>query len=256
MVFDAEFDAYQRRSARASRPWRVTAGLGVAAGLAVVALLWWAMATVAEWNLPTPVVASADVLPDTASAEVAAARTESPAIRAKEFEPATTKRVPQEPSLFNWDSDFDRTAGMLGLPKDFAADGATTTFRAPARPPAARPEPFAAPPPPPPDATALRSDRAASTPEAALTSDKPAPAIQEAIAAHRKAPPQEHEALLSAAAKPHKAPASGYYTEKLIEQGDAGGIKFRYLRRKCAPPNMVDVCFMPAENRRSIVVQR
>src|ERR1700722_5713673 len=121
MVFDAEFDAYQRRSDRAFRPWRVTAGLGAAAGLAMVVLVWWAMATVAEWNLPTPVVASTGELPDTASAEVAAART----------------GVPQEPSLFNWNSEFDGTAGMLGLPKDFAADGATTIFRAPARPLAA-----------------------------------------------------------------------------------------------------------------------
>jgi hypothetical protein len=46
------------------------------------------------------------------------------------------------------------------------------------------------------------------------------------------------------------------YVEKLVEQGDAGEIRFRYVRRNCTPPNMVDVCFMAAANRRSIVVQR
>jgi hypothetical protein len=253
MVFDAEFDAYQRGSDRASRPWRVTAALGIAAGLAVVALVWWAMATVADWNLPTPVVASAGVLPDTVSVEGAAARTEHLVIQ-KASEGPLAQTAPQEPSVLNWDSEFDRTAGMLVLPKDLAPDGATTAFRAPTKPLAASPEPVAAllpvpPQPPAPDATV-------STPEGALTPDKPASAMHEAIAGHRKALAQEHEALLAAAAKPHKTAGSGYYTEKLIEQGDAGGIKFRYLRRKCAPPNMVDVCFMPAENRRSIVVQR
>ena len=45
MVFDAEFDAYQRGPDRASPAWRVTAGLAIAAGLAVVVVVWWAMAS-------------------------------------------------------------------------------------------------------------------------------------------------------------------------------------------------------------------
>jgi hypothetical protein len=258
MVFDAEFDAYKRGPDRASPVWRVTAGLAIAAGLAVVVVVWWAMATVANWNLPTPIAASEGVLPETLSAGVAAAKTADPVIEAKRFEAPATKAVPNEPSVYNWDSEFDRTAGMLVPPKDFAADGAATAFRAPA-PRFAAPELGAsipALPPPPPVAAAPRSVAAESALEAALTPDKPALAMHEAIAGHRKAPAQEHEPLLAAAAKPHKAAGAGYYTEKLIEQGDAGAIKFRLVRRKCTPPNMVDVCFMPAENRRSILVQR
>jgi hypothetical protein len=43
--------------------------------------------------------------------------------------------------------------------------------------------------------------------------------------------------------------------EKLVEQGDAGDVTFRYRRRNCTPSNMVDVCYMPLENRRGIVVE-
>jgi len=46
------------------------------------------------------------------------------------------------------------------------------------------------------------------------------------------------------------------YVEKFVEQGDAGEVKFRYRRQSCEPPNMPDVCFMPQENRRNIVVER
>jgi hypothetical protein len=59
--------------------------------------------------------------------------------------------------------------------------------------------------------------------------------------------------------RPHKPAAAAErptYTEKIIEQGDSGELKFHYRRRACTPGNMVDVCYMPAENRRSIVVQR
>jgi hypothetical protein len=53
-----------------------------------------------------------------------------------------------------------------------------------------------------------------------------------------------------------KTAARSYYVEKLIEQGDAGEVKFRYRRQPCEPPNMPDVCFMPQESRRNIVVER
>jgi hypothetical protein len=58
------------------------------------------------------------------------------------------------------------------------------------------------------------------------------------------------------AAKVHKLGARPYFMEKLVEQGDAGDITFRYRRRNCTPPHMVDVCYMPPENRRNIVVER
>ena len=59
-----------------------------------------------------------------------------------------------------------------------------------------------------------------------------------------------------AAAAPPKPAARSYYIEKIVEQGDVGDVKFRYRRQSCTPPNMPDVCFMPQENRRNIVVER
>jgi hypothetical protein len=53
-----------------------------------------------------------------------------------------------------------------------------------------------------------------------------------------------------------KLSARSYYLEKIVEQGDAGEVKFRYRRHSCEPPNMPDVCFMPQANRRGIVVER
>jgi len=53
-----------------------------------------------------------------------------------------------------------------------------------------------------------------------------------------------------------KPAARSFYIEKLVEQGDAGEVKYRYRRQSCTPPNMPDVCSMPQENRRSIVVER
>jgi hypothetical protein len=56
--------------------------------------------------------------------------------------------------------------------------------------------------------------------------------------------------------KPHRVVERPSYLEKVVEQGDAGEIKFHYRRQVCGPRHMVDVCYMPAENRRSILVQR
>jgi len=47
-----------------------------------------------------------------------------------------------------------------------------------------------------------------------------------------------------------------YYIEKFVEQGDAREPKYRFRRQLCEPPNMPDVCFMPQESRRNIVVER
>jgi hypothetical protein len=59
------------------------------------------------------------------------------------------------------------------------------------------------------------------------------------------------------AATPSPKPSvRSYYMEKVVEQGDAGELKFRYRRQSCEPPNMPDVCFMPQANRRGIVVER
>lgn len=60
----------------------------------------------------------------------------------------------------------------------------------------------------------------------------------------------------AAAAPRSPKPSRSYYMEKVVEQGDAGEVKFKYRRQSCEPPNMPDVCFMPQANRRGIVVER
>jgi hypothetical protein len=64
------------------------------------------------------------------------------------------------------------------------------------------------------------------------------------------------EPAVVATPRSSKVPARSYYMEKIVEQGDAGEVKFRYRRQSCKPPNMPDVCFMPQANRRGIVVER
>jgi len=74
--------------------------------------------------------------------------------------------------------------------------------------------------------------------------------------------PRPETAGASASAAAVAAPSSpkfaarSYYVEKFVEQGDAGEVKYRYRRLPCEPPNMPDVCFMPQESRRNIVVER
>jgi hypothetical protein len=68
--------------------------------------------------------------------------------------------------------------------------------------------------------------------------------------------PRPEPAAAVAAPNSPKPAARSYYMEKFIEQGDAGEVKFRYRRQPCEPPNMPDVCFMPQENRRNVVVER
>jgi len=75
------------------------------------------------------------------------------------------------------------------------------------------------------------------------------------------APPQPAETQKRGArdaATPSSTRLAGrsYYIEKFVEQGDAGEPKYRYRRQLCEPPNMPDVCFMPHESRRNIVVER
>src|SRR5215470_2579462 len=68
--------------------------------------------------------------------------------------------------------------------------------------------------------------------------------------------PGPEPAAAVAAPRSSKLPSRSYYMEKIVEQGDAGEMRFRYRRQSCEPPNMPDVCFMPQANRRGIVVER
>ncbi len=83
----------------------------------------------------------------------------------------------------------------------------------------------------------------------------PAPSTSAAEHAKRFVQTRKADHPGTAAPKPHRLAARPTYLEKTIEEGDAGEVSFRYRRRNCTAPNVVDVCFMPAENRRSIVVE-
>jgi hypothetical protein len=71
------------------------------------------------------------------------------------------------------------------------------------------------------------------------------------------ATPKPHKTAQEEAATPksHKA-AQAEYIERVVEQGDAGAVTYKDVRRRCEPGSMVDVCYMPAKNRRSIVIER
>jgi len=86
----------------------------------------------------------------------------------------------------------------------------------------------------------------------------PQTAAPQLAAENQKRPLREPKPERTAAAMPNspKPAARSFYVEKIVEQGDAGEVKFRYRRQPCAPPNMPDVCFMPQESRRGIVVER
>ena len=94
----------------------------------------------------------------------------------------------------------------------------------------------------------MRSDSEAKSLEPAVFASPPAMESQKRLRDLRPEP-----AVAVATPKPA---GRSYYIEKFIEQGDAGEAKFRYRRQPCEPPNMPDVCFMPQESRRNIVVER
>jgi hypothetical protein len=80
---------------------------------------------------------------------------------------------------------------------------------------------------------------------------RPVPVLRDKVRAHQRSSDETHVA----SAKPHRSGNHAEYVEQYVEQGDAGKVQFHYRRRSCTPGNMVDVCYMPAENRREIVVQ-
>jgi hypothetical protein len=234
---DAPLDAYEHGypDERASfSSWHVTAGLGAVTALAAVGIVWWAMATVSAWHLPT--TAAKHVLPLEIDRGSAVASTSDPTtVVAKTDRAGATRAEPPDLRFSGWEADLDRTGMMFVLPENLSGD------QTKARPNLAPQEANAAPP----------------VADAAPEVDVPALPAARTFARHRRLASSEHDQPRAAAgSRLHKGFARGTYTEKVVEQGDAGEVKYRYVRRTCTPPHMVDVCYMPAENRRSVVVQR
>jgi hypothetical protein len=245
-LFDARAHGFP--DDRAFSSWHLTAGLGAVASLATAGVVWWTMATVSGWHLANPSAEHA-----LASEPARAAATPDPAtvpmtVVAKS-DRATPQIEPMELRFSGWEADLDRGAKTFVPPEDFAVDQTKARGFGPGE---ARAVPNEA-------KAALAVD-----PVPAPATDPPALPAHRTFVPHRRLASSEREADQPRATsqprvtspKLHKAFARGTYTEKVVEQGDAGEVKYRYVRRTCAPPHMVDVCYMPAETRRSIVVQR
>jgi hypothetical protein len=222
MTFDARFGGNIRGSTdheTSLASWHLTAGLGTIAILACVGIIWWAKATVADWNFPSPGPSAELVLQSDPVARP------DPTAANDSVHAAATESAPRDWRLSGWEDNLDRTGMISILPEDFAEDQSTARRDR-------QPEPsWAAAPMP------------GSDPEGSGTRK-------------RRNPHWGDQRLDRSRAAMAKVAGRPYFIEKLVEQGDAGDLKLRYVHRKCAPPNMVDVCFMPPENRRSIIVQR
>jgi hypothetical protein len=223
--------------------WRFTAILGTVAMLGTTGILSLATVTIMDLRY-------------------------NPPEQSEELEtPLTNKQVVAAPtgaepgaSIFDWNNDLDWLSQRQATTQAFAAD--SKIFRADQRPDLPVPVP-------PISRSEPQSQQVQSTVPQVAAPQGAAPQVTAAVAAPQALVPQllaeprrhivrapQPEPTRAVTARPHKLAARPSYVEKIVEQGDAGEVKFRYLHHVCAPPHMVDVCFMPPENRRGIVVQR
>jgi hypothetical protein len=223
--------------------WRFTAILGTVAILGTAGVLSWAMVTDSDPKSEPSERAAAPALPLSSEQSAGFA--------------AALAAAPSEPRLSGWNDDLDWLSKKAMSTQTFVTpktlgDTAKPFWQAKApdlplpAPPRSRSEPedqqaqIAVPQPP---VEHQAEHQGAAEPHRRAQHDaKPEPVV----AAAAKAQP----------AKPHRVAARPSYVEKVIEQGDAGEVKFHYRRQVCGPRHMVDVCYMPPENRRSIVVER
>ena len=166
---------------------------------------------------------------------------------------ATFGAVP-EASFAGWQNDLDLLSKQPIVPPAFVDQSkAGWQDRAPDLP-------LAAPPISPSDLESRQATSAQLPVPQVIGPQGPVPqvAAPQAPAGHQMhlVRDPKPEVVRIAAQKSHRLAARPSYVEKIVEQGDAGDVKFRYRRHACAPPHMVDICYMPPKNRRSIVVQR
>jgi hypothetical protein len=242
---NAEFDPFEHGfpDDRSFSAWHLTAGLGAVASLATVGIVWWAMATVSSWHLPIPSADRALAL-EPQPAAAAAATSDPTTIVAKSDRGPAPRSEPMDWIFPGWEANLDRTAKTFVLPEDFAADQTKAWPNQAARESSAPPREANAAPP--------AADLAPET----YTPTHRTFATHRRLASVERDLPRERDQSRTTSPKLHKGFARGSYTEKVVEQGDAGEVKYRYVRRTCTPPHMVDVCYMPADARRSVTVQR
>jgi len=213
--------------------WRFTAMLGVVAIVLSAGILSWVMVTIADLNYTAPSRSvELSMLPQHDQRNDFANDFANNLVEADESGRAGL-------GISGWESDLSWLGKGSFAPQGFLDLAAPLQFEPNSQPLAAAP--------------ASQSDWQSDPPGQQTTSSVP-----EAAVGHPQRLAQDHRAGASRAAtpKPHKPTARSYYVEKSVEQGDSGDVKFRYRRRNCAPSNMVDVCYMPAEIRRGIIVER
>ena len=213
----------------AATRWRLTAILGTVAILGSVGVF--AAATMVDLKIERPAVASDPSLPSKGDDLAAAFASQKP-----------------EPQSYGWEFDFDwlnkgKPAALVedhkpGQPDD-QPGGLVTAV------------PIAHP-----DLPGWQPDRPGLEPDSAGRETTPALAGPSAQHPDRVRRDRKPDPPRAAAPKPHRLAMRPTYLERSVEEGDAGEVTFHYRRRACTPPHMVDVCYMPAENRRTIVVER
>jgi hypothetical protein len=205
--------------------------LGTVALLGTAGVLTWGMVTVADLRSS----GSARSIDSAVSADQLAV---PPRIEQSEDFAAAFGALP-EASVSDWKDDLDLLSKQPIAPPAYVDDlKAGLPDRAPDLPH----------PAPPISLSDLESQQAKSP-------VVPVPQLPVQRQMHHMRDPKP-EVAQAAAPKPHRLAARSSYVEKIVEQGDAGDVKFRYRRHVCAPPHMVDVCYMPPENRRAIVVKQ
>jgi hypothetical protein len=215
--------------------WRFTAILGAVAILGTAGIYTWATGTVADPKSTASVPTERTVT----RGEIASA------LKSNQPKDSALGSVLSDMSLFAWNNDLDWLS-RRSVPLQ-ASTEKPKLFWEDERPDLPVPAPSMSQP----DTT---TRQAAVQPPAV---EYQAPAEQPRRVARETRPETVHAAKPTPqAAQPHRLAARPSYMEKIIEQGDAGEVTFRYRRQICAPPHMVDVCYMPQGNRRSIVVER
>ena len=215
---------------------RFTAMLAAIAILGTAGSLWWAVATRADLKSHGSGRSADRVSPSKFASRVLRLKDE----RANKFASTVTGERAQSTSP-GWSDDPDQRRGRLVAPRTFAENSELGLRNRGADMPI----------PAPPMALSDPGSRQANDPVPQVIASQSPAENQRQLARDPK--PER-----AAAAMPYSArqAARPYYIEKVVEQGDAGEATFRYRYQSCEPPNMPDVCFMPRENRRSIVMER
>ena len=222
----------------AAMRWRLTAILGT---VAILGSVWvFAAVTMADLKIERAAISSNPSLASKGDNLAAA-------FASQKLAAAFASQNP-DPQSYGWEFDFDwlKKATPAALVED-GKPGWSDDQPGGLQPavPTARP-----------DKPVWQPDRPAPQPD--WTGRETTPALAGPSAQHpdRVRRDRKPDPPRAAAPKPHRLAMRPTYLERSVEEGDAGEVTFHFRRRACTPPHMVDVCYMPAENRRSIVVER